>query len=133
MIDKVLRLMAALAGILFLVIGLRWVIDPRGAALELGMPLLDGIGRSTQIGDMAAFFLTLGSLVLAGVTTLKKVWFYPPMMLLGFAAIVRVVAWLVHGAELAVSLIVVELVSTAVLFCASIRICEEKPDEVGAH
>lgn len=125
MIDKVLRVMAALPGILFLIMGVRWVIDPGGAAFELGMPLLDGIGRSTQIGDMAAFFLTLGSLIIVGVTTLERVWFYPPMMLLGFAAIVRVVAWLVHGAELAVSMIAVEAISTAVLFVASIRICDK--------
>lgn len=118
--------MAALLGILFLVMGVRWVIDPAAAAFELGMPLLDGIGRSSQIGDMAAFFLTMGSLIIVGVTTLRKVWFYPPMMLLGLAAIVRVVAWLVHGAELAVSMIAVEALSTAVLFVASIRICEGK-------
>ena len=107
--------------------GLRWLIDPGGAAGELGMPLLDGIGRSTQIGDLAAFFLTLGSLILVGVITLKRIWFYPPIMLLGLAATSRIVAWLVHDAGLAVSLIMAEAVVALLLIIAVFRICDDDP------
>ena len=90
------------------------------------MPLLDGVGRSSQIGDLGSFFLTMGLLILVGVTTLKRVWFYPPMMLLGLAASLRIIAWLVHGAALAGSMIAVEIIVTALLYVSSIRLCEKR-------
>jgi hypothetical protein len=125
MINKVLRVVAALPGILFVVMGVRWVIDPAAAAAEVGMPLLEGVGLSTQIGDLGAFFLTMGLLILIGVTTLKRVWFYPPMMLLGLAASFRIIAWLVHGAALAGSLIAAEIIIATLLLVSTLRLCEK--------
>ena len=125
MINKVLRVVAALPGILFVVMGVRWVIDPAAAAAEVGMPLLEGVGLSTQIGDLGAFFLTMGLLILIGVTTLRRVWFYPPMMLLGLAASFRIIAWLVHGAALAGSLIAAEIIIATLLLVSTLRLCEK--------
>jgi|TARA_B110000977_G_scaffold137950_1_gene175195 hypothetical protein len=122
-INKILRVAAALPGILFVVIGVGWVIDPVTAAAGVGMPLLEGVGRSSQIGDLGAFFLTMGLLILVGVTTLNRVWFYPPMMLLGLAATLRIVAWLVHGAAFAGSMIAVEVIVTTLLWVSTIRLC----------
>lgn len=126
MINKILRVVTVLPGILFVVIGVGWVIDPGSAAAGVGMPLLEGVARSTQIGDLGAFFLTMGLLILVGVTTLKRVWFYPPMMLLGLAATFRIIAWLVHGAALASSMIAVEVIVTTLLFVSTIRLCEKR-------
>ena len=126
MINKILRVVTVLPGILFVVIGVGWIIDPASAAAGVGMPLLEGVGRSTQIGDLGSFFLTMGLLILVGVTTLERAWFYPPMMLLGLAAIFRIVAWLVHGAALAGSMIAVEIIVTALLYVSTIRLCEKR-------
>jgi hypothetical protein len=125
-INKILRVITALPGILFVVTGVGWIVDPASAAAGVGMPLLEGVGRSTQIGDLGAFFLTMGLLILIGVTTLKRVWFYPPMMLLSLAAALRIIAWLVHGAALAGSMIAVEIVVTALLYVSTIRLCEKR-------
>ena len=126
MINKILRVVTVLPGILFVVIGVGWIIDPASAAAGVGMPLLEGVGRSTQIGDLGSFFLAMGLLILVGVTTLDRAWFYPPMMLLGLAAIFRIVAWLVHGAALAGSMIAVEIIVTALLYVSTIRLCENR-------
>jgi hypothetical protein len=125
-INKILRVVTVLPGILFVVIGVGWIIDPASDAAGVGMPLLEGVARSTQIGDLGAFFLTMGLLILVGVTTLKRVWFYPPMMLLGLAATFRIIAWLVHGAALAGSMIAVEVIVTTLLFVSTIRLCEKR-------
>jgi len=125
-INKILRVVTVLPGILFVVIGVGWIIDPASAAAGVGMPLLEGVGRSTQIGDLGSFFLAMGLLILVGVTTLERAWFYPPMMLLGLAAIFRIVAWLVHGAALAGSMIAVEIIVTALLYVSTIRLCEKR-------
>jgi hypothetical protein len=124
-INKILRVVTSLPGILFIAMGVGWVIDPASAAASVGMPLVEGVGRSTQIGDLGAFFLTMGLLILAGVTTLKRIWFYPPMMLLGLAATFRIIAWLVHDAALAVSMIAVEIIVTTLLYVSTIRLCEK--------
>ena len=57
--QRTIRIVAALPGVLFAIQGLNWIIDPSAAAEGLGMPLLEGIGRSTQIGDLAAFFFAM--------------------------------------------------------------------------
>ena len=88
------------------------------------MTLLSGIGLSTQIGDMAAFFLALGICMLAGTITLRRSWFYAPILGVLLAAFGRLVAWLFHDAALATDLIAVEVIIAAVLWYGSWRLCE---------
>ena len=57
---KLLRIIVALPAILFLIIGLQWAVDPAAAAESLGMPLLDGLGRSSQMADTGALFIAMG-------------------------------------------------------------------------
>ena len=123
---KALRVVVALPGILFLFLGIRWIIDPASAAEALGMPLLEGVGRSTQVGDMTAFFLSLSILIFAGLITAKRIWFYGPVMMLGLAAFFRIIAWIVHDAALAIPLIAQEIIIAALLFFASAQICEKE-------
>ena len=61
-----LRVVAGLLGTLFLINGLQWIIAPANIAAQLGMPLLEGVGLSTQIGDMGSFFITVGAMTLIG-------------------------------------------------------------------
>jgi hypothetical protein len=119
--NKALKVIVALPGILFLVIGLRWLIAPAGVAAEFGMPLLDGLGRSTQIGDLAAFFVGGGVMILLGVFTQHKTWFLAAAMILGLTAAFRLVAWQVHGASFAAQQIAVEVVVAALLLFAASR------------
>jgi hypothetical protein len=70
--NKVLRIVVALTGLLFVLLGIRWLIDPTGSAADLGMPLLEGIGRSTQIGDLGAFFFSGGVMVIMGLLTDRR-------------------------------------------------------------
>ena len=123
--NKVLRVLVLLPAILFVVTGLRWLVDPAASAAALGMPLLDGVGRSSQIGDMAAFFLTLGILILAALLTSKRSWYYPSILLLGLSAVSRVLAWLIHDAALAMQMITPEVIVACLLFFASRRLCDQ--------
>ena len=77
------------------------------------------MGRSSQIGDFASFFLTLGLCILIGVVSERRVWFYPAAMLLLIAATGRVVAWSVHEAALAVGPILFEVVVGGLILFAS--------------
>ena len=88
----------------------------------MDMELLDGIGRSTQIGDLATFFLALGMMILVGLITSQRRWFHVPALMLLGAAIFRVLAWLLHDAALAGQLIAVELVVACLLLFAASRL-----------
>jgi len=110
-----------LPGPLFLLAGFRWLFDPATAAQKLGMPLLDGLGRSSQIADCGAFFSVLGIMILAGVITKKRSWFYAPVLMLLFAALFRILAWKLQGAAFAAPMIAVELVLTALLIFTASR------------
>ena len=115
-----LRVVAGIIGVFFLIQGINWVVIPAAAAKALGMPLLDGLGRSSQVGDMASFFLAIGTMSLLGAARSNAQWLRGAAMLLGAAAIVRTLAWLLHDAAFASIFIGVEIVfAAALLFVAS--------------
>ena len=120
--NTAIKLLVLLFGILFLVTGLRWLLAPAGIAPDFGLALGSGIGLSSQVGDMSAFFLTLGVCMLTGLTTQRSVWYYPPIMLLLLTAVGRVLAWLLHDAALATQLIALEVIVSLVLLFASRRL-----------
>lgn len=120
------RILVALPAILFVVMGLRWAVDPAGAATGLGMSLMEGVGRSSQIGDLGAFFLGMGFMMLIGLISAKRSWYQAPALLLALTAAFRLQAWLVHDAALALDMIIVEVVVATVLILASSRLAEDK-------
>ncbi len=116
---KVLKVVVALPAVLFIVMGLRWLVDPAGIAPELGFVLGDGLGRSSQVGDFAAFFLTAGLCILLGVVSARRIWFYPQVMLLLLAAVGRVLAWALHDAAFAGAMIAFEVLVGGLLLAVS--------------
>lgn len=120
--NKVISVLVILAAILFIVNGLRWLVDPGGIVAMFGLELATGIGLSSQVGDMSAFFLTLGICMLLGLVNKEPLWFYPAMLLLGLTAMGRILAWLVHDAALATGLIIPEILVTLLLWVAARRL-----------
>ena len=120
-LDKVIRGVAGLLGLMFLVMGLRWLVDPGGAAGEIGLPLQEGLAMSSQIGDLGAFFMVTGGFALLGAITRNATLLYTPAALLGVAALFRLLAWQLHEAALATEFILFELVACAVLLFARQR------------
>ncbi|MBT5388394.1 MAG: hypothetical protein HN817_06130 [Porticoccaceae bacterium] len=123
--NKLLRIVVALTALIFASLGLRWLVAPEGVAAELGMTMMTGVGLSTQIGDMGSFFLSLSLFIVLALTTGRRSWYYPPIVLLGLTAIMRTMAWMFHGASLAVDMIVVELVVCAILYFGSSKLATQ--------
>jgi hypothetical protein len=117
-----LRIVTALMGAGFALQGVGWLVAPDRAAATLGMPVLDGLARSTQIGDFAAFFLTLGLSILAGIGLGRARLLYVPAAMLGSAAFGRAVAWAYHGAAFATLFISVEIVASLLLLATVRRV-----------
>ena len=119
---NVLRIVVGLIGILFFLNGLQWIISPANVAESLGMPLLEGVGLSTQIGDLGSFFITVGAMTLIGAITTTRHWFYAPSMLLLVAAVYRTLSTLLYGAPFVMSAMVVEVSVGLFLIFAGSRI-----------
>ncbi len=119
---NVLRVIAGLAGTLFFLNGLQWIISPANVADSLGMPLLEGVGLSTQIGDLGSFFITVGAMTLIGAITTTRHWFYAPSMLLLVAALYRTLSTILYGAPFVMSAIIVEISVGLFLIFAGSRI-----------
>jgi hypothetical protein len=115
----ILRIITILMGAGFTLQGVGWLVVPDRAAAGLGMPVLDGLARSTQFGDFAAFFLTLGVSILVGNRPGHARVLYFPAALLGSAALCRAVAWAAHGAAFATTFILVEVVACLLLLAAA--------------
>ena len=122
---NVLRVVAGLLGALFFVMGLQWILSPANIAESLGMPLLAGVGLSTQIGDLGSFFITVGAMTLIGAITTTRHWFYAPSMLLLVAALYRTLSTLLYGAPFVISAIAVEVVVGLFLIFVSSKIAIE--------
>jgi len=121
---RLLRLLLVLPAILFVVMGLRWVTDPTGAADALGMTLMTGLGRSSQIGDVGTLFLAMGLMILLGLVTSNHTWFRATAMILALVALFRVLAWLFHEAAFAPDMIAVELILTGLLLLSAAKLPE---------
>lgn len=118
---RLLRTIATLLGAGFALQGVGWLVAPERAAAGLGMTLLDGVGRSTQLGDFAAFFLTAGVTMLVGARPGRGRLLSVPAGLLASAAAGRTIAWAFHGAAFVPSFIAVEVAASLFLTAVAAR------------
>ena len=114
------RLISGVIGLFMLSSAFRWILDPGNAAAGLAMVLVEGpgdttMGMNTQIGDFTAFFFTAGLMACIGAFKNQHIWLYTTLSLLGSAAIFRIYAGLVHGADFLVKAIAIEIVLSILL------------------
>ncbi len=114
------RVISGLIGLFMLSSAFRWILDPETAAAGLAMALVEGpgdttMGMNTQVGDFTAFFFTAGLMACIGAFKNQHVWLYTTLSLLGSAAIFRIYAGLVHGADFLVKAIAIEIVLSMLL------------------
>ena len=114
------RVISGVIGLFMLSSAFRWILDPETAAAGLAMALVEGpgdttMGMNTQVGDFTAFFFTAGLMACIGAFKNQHVWLYTTLRLLGSAALFRIYAGLVHGADFLVKAIAIEIVLSMLL------------------
>ena len=125
------RILAALIGLLMASSGLGWLPDPAAAAASLGMPFLEGMGRSSQIGDMTAFFVGIAVLCFWGAWHCEGPRLQSAALFLILTALFRVLAWAAYEAPFATVFIVIELVCAGLLLYVARRFNAEGDDIIG--
>jgi hypothetical protein len=93
------------------------------------MALVEGpgdttMGMNTQIGDFTAFFFTAGLMASIGAYRNQHIWLYTTLSLLSSAAFFRIYAGLVHGADLLIKAIAIEIV-VSLFLCLSIYLMKK--------
>ena len=120
--NKFLVVLNAINGILFIAIGLLWVISPYEAGANFGiLEISEGLGRSSLIGDVGSYFFCIGLMMILAAYSLRSIWFYAPAMLLGVTALFRVISWAAHDATFATQFIIIEILLIALLLVTSKR------------
>ena len=94
---SLLRIVTVLSGLGLFLIGVIWWLQPATAAEMLGASLLDGTGRSTQIGDSGAFFIGAGGLLALGAIRNHAALVISGGLLVGLVIPGRVLSATTHG------------------------------------
>ena len=124
--NKFLVVLNAINGILFIAIGLLWVIFPYEAGANFGiLEISEGLGRSSLIGDVGSYFFCIGLMMILAAYTLRSIWFYAPAMLLGVTALFRVISWAAHDATFATQFIIIEILLITLLLVTSKRMSSQ--------
>lgn len=124
--NKFLVVLNAINGILFVAIGLLWVISPYEAGANFGiLEISEGLGRSSLIGDVGSYFFCIGLMMILAAYTLRSIWFYAPAMLLGVTALFRVISWAAHDATFATQFIIIEILLITLLLVTSKRMSSQ--------
>ena len=109
------RFLCLVPSIIFLSNAYSWVTNPSKASSDLGMPYLEGIGRSSQIGDFSAFFIGIGIFCFIGGIFKNISFLIAAIIILISAAAMRIIAWQLYSASFATLFIAVEIVSSIML------------------
>ena len=124
--NRFLVVLNAINGILFIAIGLLWVISPYEAGANFGiLEISEGLGRSGMIGDVGSYFFCIGLMMILAAYTLRSIWFYAPAMLLGVTALFRVISWAAHDATFATQFIIIEIILITLLLVTSKRMSSQ--------
>ena len=122
----ILRTATVLLGLPLLLLGLGWWVHPGPAADLLGATLLEGTGRSTQIGDSAAFFIGSGALLTWGAIRCNATLLIVGGSLIGLVAPGRIISAAVHGGAWTSNEIVAECVIFLIALYTAFQVHESK-------
>ena len=123
------RFLCLVPSLIFLSNAYSWVTNPSKASSDLGMPYLEGIGRSSQIGDFSAFFIGVGIFCFIGGIFKNISFLIAAIIILISAAAMRIIAWQLYSASFATLFIAVEIVSSIMLL-SGIILFQKKEAEI---
>ena len=116
---KLAYTLSGILGVVLAIIALRWIISPEDSANSLGMVLLDGAGRNTQIRDFTALFASTSIFCFISITTRQYQWIFSSGIVFLLIALISVLASQLHDATLTYSSLIAEIIFAVMAFTSA--------------
>ena len=113
---KIASTLSGILGLVLAIIALRWILSPEDSADSLGMILLDGPGRNTQIRDFTALFASTSIFCFLSITTRQYQWVFSSGIVFSLIALISVLASQLHDAPLTYSSLIAEIIFAIIAF-----------------
>ena len=119
-LQKILRVLIGLTGLLYITLTLGFLLDPAQAAARLGIGAIAPLGMATLRGDFIGFFGTIGILALLGAVRNEARYYIAPLMLVGMTLAGRLITVAASGFDATMGPpMLVEAVTVALLLLGS--------------
>ena len=112
------KFLSSIPAVVFLIIGVFWVLQPGIMAENFGMVLSSDLGLSSQIGDLGSYFVSSALMIFYGIYTNNTHWFYPPILIMLLTALFRTLSTLLHDTPFAADMIGSEILFSGILIYA---------------
>ena len=116
---KIAYTLSGILGVVLAIIALRWILSPEDSANSLGMVLLDGAGRNTQIRDFTALFASTSIFCFLSITTRQYQWIFSSGIVFSLIALISVLASQLHDAPLTYSSLIAEIIFAVMAFASA--------------
>ena len=116
---KIAYTLSGTLGVVLAIIALRWILSPEDSANSLGMVLLDGAGRNTQIRDFTALFASTSIFCFLSITTRQYQWIFSSGIVFSLIALISVLASQLHDAPLTYSSLIAEIIFAVMAFTSA--------------
>ena len=116
---KIAYTLSGILGLVLAIIALRWILSPEDSANSLGMVLLDGAGRNTQIRDFTALFASTSIFCFLSIVTRQYQWIFSSGIVFSLIALINVLASQLHDAPLTYSSLIAEIIFAVMAFTSA--------------
>ncbi|MDA9963244.1 hypothetical protein N9D41_00050 [Gammaproteobacteria bacterium] len=107
---KLANILSGILGIVLTIIAIRWILLPEESANSLGMILLDGSGRNTQIRDFTSIFASTAIFCFLSIATKQFQWIFSSGIIFSIIAIMSIVSSQLHEAPITYSSLIAEII-----------------------
>lgn len=116
---KLAYTLSGILGLVLAIIALRWVLSPEDSANALGMVLLDGAGKNTQIRDFTALFASTSIFCFLSIVTRQYQWIFSSGIVFSLIALISLLASQLHDAPLTYSSLIAEIIFAIMAFTSA--------------
>mgnify|MGYP003314616050 FL=1 len=116
---KIAYTLSGILGVVLAIIALRWILSPEDSANSLGMVLLEGAGRNTQIRDFTALFASTSIFCFLSIVTRQYQWIFSSGIVFSLIALISVLASQLHDAPLTYSSLIAEIIFAVMAFTSA--------------
>lgn len=116
---KIAYTLSGILGVVLAIIALRWILSPEDSANSLGMVLLEGAGRNTQIRDFTALFASTSIFCFLSITTRQYQWIFSSGIVFSLIALISVLASQLHDAPLTYSSLIAEIIFAVMAYTSA--------------